>query len=370
MAFSRDHSKFQQIAEGLSAEIADGKLRPGERIQSARQLAERFHTSLSAVTGAFALLEKRGLLVRKPRSGVFVATPPPPLTGLENKILLCMPSQGHFFHDLFMVLFERLTQNGIVPLLIDSTQVLIDDPRPEVMAQVHEILRGHPAAAVVFGCRYWQNPILTAYPELKKIFLLELDAADIADGDNAVLLDFRETNRQMVRHLQQQGCRRIAYAYGPVPRHPSVALARTLQHYDELFTGYEEALDGAPLYLAIADEAIDAAYLKALLARPDAPDAIVCQLDHTAHRFAEAAGMLGIRIPEELKLTGFFNTPWSRPPSLPLTTAAFDMEQLAAQIIAILKATTAEPVRFLAPPELIVRHSTGIATAVKSIPQP
>ena len=53
--------------------ILRGILRPGDRLPSERELAERFGVSRPSLREAIANLDKKGLLVSKANAGIFVA---------------------------------------------------------------------------------------------------------------------------------------------------------------------------------------------------------------------------------------------------------------------------------------------------------
>lgn len=64
--------RYRQIADTLLTMIASGTLRPGERLISARRLAEREQVSLPTAVEALRCLEASGLIVARPRSGYFL----------------------------------------------------------------------------------------------------------------------------------------------------------------------------------------------------------------------------------------------------------------------------------------------------------
>lgn len=65
-------SRYQELAEHTARLIADGLLRPGERLPSVRQACRIHAISPVTVTQAYYLLESRGLIEARPRSGYFV----------------------------------------------------------------------------------------------------------------------------------------------------------------------------------------------------------------------------------------------------------------------------------------------------------
>ncbi len=65
--------RYEALAHDLAQAIAAGRLRPGERIASVRQTSRSRGVSASTVFQAFYLLEARGLIEARPRSGYFVS---------------------------------------------------------------------------------------------------------------------------------------------------------------------------------------------------------------------------------------------------------------------------------------------------------
>ncbi|WP_046239658.1 GntR family transcriptional regulator, partial [Delftia tsuruhatensis] len=64
--------RYRRIAQALRQTLACGALRPGDRLISARSLAEREQVSLPTALEALRCLEAEGLIVARPRSGYFV----------------------------------------------------------------------------------------------------------------------------------------------------------------------------------------------------------------------------------------------------------------------------------------------------------
>jgi predicted kinase len=78
-------SRSAQIARELRNDIEAGRLRPGDKLPTTRQLAEQWKVGLGTVNKAMDLLTSEGLIVSRSRSGRVVAetaaavgAPPPP----------------------------------------------------------------------------------------------------------------------------------------------------------------------------------------------------------------------------------------------------------------------------------------------------
>ena len=64
--------RYEALAQEIAESIADGRLRPGERVPSVREASRSRGVSPSTVFEAYYLLEARGLIEARPRSGYFV----------------------------------------------------------------------------------------------------------------------------------------------------------------------------------------------------------------------------------------------------------------------------------------------------------
>lgn len=69
------NSLYQGLAEDLKAQIREGVLAPGDRLPSVRNCASQRGISVSTVLQAYGLLEDRGWIQARPKSGYFVAPP-------------------------------------------------------------------------------------------------------------------------------------------------------------------------------------------------------------------------------------------------------------------------------------------------------
>ncbi|MFC4013430.1 TetR/AcrR family transcriptional regulator C-terminal domain-containing protein [Nonomuraea purpurea] len=64
-----------RIVADIKQRIADGRLRPGERVPSTRQLARDWGVALATAAKALTLLAQEGVVVAEPRVGTIVAEP-------------------------------------------------------------------------------------------------------------------------------------------------------------------------------------------------------------------------------------------------------------------------------------------------------
>jgi LacI family transcriptional regulator, galactose operon repressor len=162
------------------------------------------------------------------------------------------------------------------------------------------------------------------------------------------------------QHLLELGHRRIAYLGGP----PAAACSQARLH------GYRGAMEaaGAPA----SDEYVRTGRFSyehgvaggaALLDLPAPPTAVFAGSDETALGVIEAARVRGLRVPEDLSVVGFDDTPVARLAAPPLTTVRQPLREMGAVAVrTALRLAADEPVdshHVELATELVVRQSTA-----------
>jgi DNA-binding FadR family transcriptional regulator len=69
----RPRQRYEQVADRLAADIRAGRLAPGERLPSERDLARRLEVGRASVREAIGALQVAGMVETRPGSGSFVA---------------------------------------------------------------------------------------------------------------------------------------------------------------------------------------------------------------------------------------------------------------------------------------------------------
>jgi DNA-binding transcriptional MocR family regulator len=110
--------RYEQLAETISAQIRSGVLRAGEQVPSVRKLSVANAMSPATVLRAFHLLEDRGEINARPRSGYYVS-PRRILSNLAAEPATSRPSRASKRVDVSDLVFEILGTVGrpdVVPL--------------------------------------------------------------------------------------------------------------------------------------------------------------------------------------------------------------------------------------------------------------
>lgn len=80
---AKDVPRYIEIRRALAMRIMSGDWRPGHRVPSEQELMEQYGCSRMTVNKALSTLASSGLIVRKRRSGSFVASPHSQTTTIE-----------------------------------------------------------------------------------------------------------------------------------------------------------------------------------------------------------------------------------------------------------------------------------------------
>jgi LacI family transcriptional regulator len=164
-----------------------------------------------------------------------------------------------------------------------------------------------------------------------------------------------------VRHLHGLGRRRIATITGIMRTRP--AIDRLLGYRSELSRlGLEERSE----YICEGDYYHSSGYekTKALLALAEPPDAIVAASDMTAVGAIVAIEETGLRVPDDIAVVGFDDSPFAPSMRPALTTVrqdALGLGMAAADGILSMLENPGDPApAILLPTELVIRESCGI----------
>ncbi|GEK22437.1 LacI family DNA-binding transcriptional regulator [Cellulomonas xylanilytica] len=282
--------------------------------------------------------------------------------------VLLTESVGTAFLDpmaaaFFGAVAEELAPTGMAVVLLPSTGSEGTIPARDIPMD----------GALVYGCA-------GDYPAVdwlvkRKLPLVFIDGEPQADA-SSVHLDERHGSRLGAQHLLDLGHRRIGiFTMNPTATPgwaPDAGLATSNFVARERQAGWVETLADAgvtPVVMQVRDNAEpDVSHgARALVADPDRPTAVLCFSDLMAAALVHAAEDAGLRVPEDLSVVGFDDSPLSRRLRPALTTVHQDFDAKGkAAARALTSAITRS--RSGAPPvaeqhrilvDLVVRDSTA-----------
>ncbi|GAB3395348.1 hypothetical protein GCM10027568_27300 [Humibacter soli] len=189
-------------------------------------------------------------------------------------------------------------------------------------------------------------------PDLGPVVLINRDSSTPA---STVTADYRSGMLQLLEHLYSLGHRRIAYLPGSASAQSNLSRLSAIREFTEAHpdatvserrggVGFEDGHAAAEV-VATSDDT-----------------AVLAYNDLVAMGLLSALTERGVRVPQDVSITGFDDIPFARYTTPPLTTASVPIEELGRQawdrMWALLSETPPES-NISFEPQLIARGSTG-----------
>jgi DNA-binding LacI/PurR family transcriptional regulator len=243
--------------------------------------------------------------------------------------------------------------NGFSVMLSNSD----DDPAKE--AQYLRTLRTERVAGVILG------PTEKADPEVRAVLRAGIPLVTIDRRVPDLELDALTTDSAIgvtaaVEHLYAHGHREIAFVGGPTD------VSTGLRREQAFFSAQARlGLTTRPEWISRADFRTQGGHAAtlAMLSRPERPRALFVANETMTLGALGAIRELGLRMPHEIAVIGFDDTPWAPlldPPLTAVAQPAYDLGRLAADaLVRRLEDPTRPTSTVLLTPKLLVRGSCG-----------
>jgi len=178
-----------------------------------------------------------------------------------------------------------------------------------------------------------------------------------------VLVDSVKGGYIATRHLLNLGYRDIAIVTGPIESERNYSSIGRLEGYKEALR--EEGIELKPEFIVKSDFTFNGGYtsVKAFLERGYKPRAIFASNDLMAIGAMVAIKEEGFRIPDEIAVVGYDDTPEASFTEPPLTTVHLSMEELGTQaarfVVESIKDRDFVPRKYILPVDIVIRESCG-----------
>lgn len=269
--------------------------------------------------------------------------------GRTRTVLLVVPAlTTEFFAGVYTGAARVAAEHGFGVVLYPSPEGIgpARDPFASAQAALDGVIASSMAADALSAIRGDQLPLV----------MLDSDP-DGSLGAATVNLDIADGVRQVAEYLLNLGHRHFLHLAADVPSWTFEVRARELAARVAAVTGTTVRTARAPISI---DDALTAAET-ALSAPGPRPTALVCDDDKLAAGAYKAARRLGLRIPDDLSVTGLDDLALATALDPELTTVRLDAELFGERgmqaLLAVLEGQ--EPEAGDIPVDLVVRGSTG-----------
>jgi DNA-binding LacI/PurR family transcriptional regulator len=269
--------------------------------------------------------------------------------GRTRTVLLVVPAlTTEFFAGVYTGATRVAAEHGFGVVLYPSPEGIgpARDPFGSARAALDGVIASSMAADALTAIRGDQLPLV----------MLDSDPAGSL-GAATVNLDIRDGVRQVAEHLLTLGHRRFLHLAADIPSWTFEVRAQELAARLREVPGTELRTTGSPISIEGARAAAEAA-----LAEPDRrPTAVVCDDDQLAAGTYKAARRLGLRVPDDISVTGLDDLALATAIDPELTTVRLDAELFGergmAALLAVLEGR--DPQEGDIPVGLVVRGSTA-----------
>ncbi|MFD0716023.1 GntR family transcriptional regulator [Paenibacillus sp. GCM10027626] len=374
---------YEIVLDHLLEQIHSRQLSPGDQIPTEQELSQTFNVSRITAMRAVKELEHKGFVYRRKAVGTFVspekewaeaAAEGGRRSGAAQSLSLIsviLPFGEEIGYDILHGAEQAARMQGYYVTLHNSLR----DPVRE--REIIEQLRQDGVQGIVlYPCTSSSSIDIVSDLMVSKFPFIVIDRNIVGIEVPAVVSNNFQGSYGITSHLIALGHRKIAFLCGEMLEMESAG---------ERYRGYCKALidNGIPLRKDwVINTPIDLNQSMALpyderkvvmqtvierwfveLASKDRPTAVVVLNDITAVSLLNKAIEHGIRVPEELSITGFDNLSFTKHLDVPLTTVEqsfFKMgEEAVNMLIGDIRSGTNEIRKVVLDTEVIIRKSTA-----------
>lgn len=313
--------KHRRISQWIINSINNGQFKPGDKLPSEHALSEQFDASRQTMRHATDELVKKGLLTRQRGSGTYVSGSAITEGFIPKRIgVIITYVDDYIFPGIIQGIEEVLTSNGYnISLGITHNRHL------DETACLHRILNDNICGLIVEGTKSsLPNPNLPLFEQLRAngIPMVFLNGCYREFSQSGVFQDDVTAASLLTKHLLKNGHKKFS----------AIFKSDDLQGLKR-FEGMQQALTNARIPLddkqvlwyttedvtSMFSEPIDSFILKRL----GGATALVCYNDQIAAHAYELLKRNGKRVPEDISIVSFDNSPLAFDTAYNITSAVY-----------------------------------------------
>lgn len=353
----KDTPLWKVIANDIQLLIKSNSFDYDHPICTERSICEKYRVSRITAKHAITTLQQHGILYRKRGLGSFVV-----------KTITADSPQKTFA----LVIPFSATEGGTIRI-IETVNLIFAEKKYQMSIYVDQLQATQNLELLknfynsVDGIIYY--PLTSALPlEILNTFVQQKKPVIILDKTTAhsefthVICDHYKGGYMLTEHLLSLGHTKTCYLSRFKPEE--------LASISERYKGYHDCLTASgiePYFIhwdaAEREQTESYNMLQHFITtlRLKGITAIICENDKVAFNVYMCCQDLGIRVPEDISITGFDNIEWATMGSASITTIDQNFELIGEGIAAVLTDQNYKPKNYTIPVKLIHRTSTGKA---------
>ncbi|MCX5659859.1 MAG: GntR family transcriptional regulator, partial [Planctomycetota bacterium] len=353
------------VYAALRRRIDRGEFAPGSRLPSLRALAQQYGQRVSRVHRAVQRLEIEDRVRSRQGSGVFVNA----AAAGVRRVLLLNPVTGDTWADYTRELTRALGDDPQIRLLVQSIgsddrggspAALRADPianqSADLRAKVRAMVDEGIDVILFNGLDQFGLSFITEYEGRVPLICFYIDHLLDGVAGGRVVSDWHHGGYSGMKHLIELGCRRILLTR-PIDKASGIvgsylagarAAAKESLHRVEV----------VPFLASVMDPLADVfARFAALSKSGPRIDGVFAHSDWLAARLMADLARRGVRVPGDVPVLGYHDTPWTRMTDPPLSSVSTDPRGVAAEVRRLLDERRLTD-HVVVKPKLMIRGST------------
>jgi DNA-binding LacI/PurR family transcriptional regulator len=355
--------KYNLVAQEIKKNIENG-LYP-DRLPGIHDMAKQFNINFKTANKAISLLVENGVLERERGQC-------PNIVGNGKKksksVAVLMKADGDVYSKMAKALVEGLRKKNLNPTLFN---LFMEQPdNSYIKEQLRKAKEIKADILIVEGdFNFPFNELKRIEREFKKIIIIHHAETDVPFQADYVLSDPWLGAYKATKHLLGLGHERILF-FGPWwGKSDPVFFRRT--DYCQIQLGYRLAMEEADLAknervfyrdasnLNPVTESLVESELTSLLTSKERPTAIFSFPDFRLKKIYDTVKKIGLKIPDDLALVGYYDTPWTEMFDPVLTSVSIKEESIAELAVKKALSTRYRNESVIVEPELVIRDSCG-----------
>jgi hypothetical protein len=314
--------KQDSIAEELRRQVVEGRLAPGSRLLTRRELQLQFNASLHTVQKALDELIRDGFICARGSLGTFVTNNPPHLCHY-GLVFSNYPTDPTFPRGWGALAAEAVTLERQQRIKLPIYYGMDGHSDSEDYQRLVRDVQMHRLAGLIFVSNPFQlegTPLLDE-PNMPRVALMRGQGPIPSIGYNTDMF-----------------ARRAFDYFVQKARHKIAVLSNQLVSpvYDSIFASY--GLANRPYWnlsvaLSHASFAKNVIHLLMSEGRRERPNALLITDDNLVEHATMGLLAAGVRVPEDLEVVCHCNFPWPTPSVLPVRRLGFDVREVLNRCI-------------------------------------
>lgn len=346
--------------EKLKKDILMGVIKPGEKIASENALASQFDVSRHTVRKALSILENEGFITAEHGRGTFCISRIKQTTKSNNVAVITTYITDYIFPRLIQGIDTVLSEAGYSIILKNTGNLHKMEAKclEDILTKNVDGLIIEPSRSEVY-CKHYNLYMMLEELGIPYVFVQGIYPQLISKPH--ILMDDAKGGYLLTKYLIELGHRHIVGIfkvddYQGKERHKGYV--RALQEY-----GIPYDPEKVVWFQTEDREFTPLVGMTQMIRKKIRFDSIVCYNDQIAYKLINFLTKNGIKVPEDVSITGYDNSMLSESGPVSLTTIAHPQEkfgELAAKLLLEKIAGVAEEdskIPRLIEPELIIRNS-------------